>query len=117
MKKIHRLCPPYEGKGPYLYLCFAEKDREAVFPLLDHLYLRGVRIWYPAETAGNMEERDRQREKMNGASLLVAWLSENARNDERMKSLLLNYQHRMPVIAADTDDGDHDGPPGRWKRT
>ena len=106
MDKFRRLCPSYEGSEPYLYLCFAEKDREAVFPLLDHLYLRGVRIWYPAETSGGIEKRDRLRKKMDGASLLVAVLSENARNDERMKGFLLNYQHRMPVIAVDTDDGD-----------
>ena len=41
MGRMYRNCPPYEGSDPYLYLCFAEQDREAVFPLLRHLYSRG----------------------------------------------------------------------------
>ena len=53
MKASFRRCPPYEGKEPYLYLCFAEQDREAVFPLLEHLYSRGCRmvLFFQSSTA------------------------------------------------------------------
>ncbi len=108
MDKTLRLCPPYEGSEPYLYLCFAEKDREAVFPLLDYLYLRGCRIWYSLETTADLEELKKQQERMNNASLLVIYLTENARNDERVKNSLLYYQNGKPVIGIDTDDGDNE---------
>ena len=86
MKKIRTGCPPYEGTDPYLYFCFAEKDREAVFPLLEYLYLRGVRIWYNVENTADIRKLNRQQERMNQASLLVIYLTENARNDERVKN-------------------------------
>ena len=108
MKKIQRGCPPYEGADPYLYFCFAEKDREAVFPLLEYLYLRGVRIWYTVENTADIKKLNRQQERMNQASLLVIYLTENARNDERVKTSLLYYQHGKPVIGIDTDDGDNE---------
>lgn len=65
MKKIQRGCPPYEGNEPYLYFCFAEKDRDAVFPLLEHLYLRGVRIWYNVEKTDNIRKLNRQLERIH----------------------------------------------------
>ena len=108
MGKPERVCPPYEGGEPYLYLCFAEKDSEAVFPLLKHLYQRGVRIWYSIETTANIEKLNHQQERMNNASLLVIYLTENARHDERVKNTLIYYQHGKPVIGIDTDDGDNE---------
>ena len=108
MDKFRRLCPSYEGSEPYLYLCFAEKDREAVFPLLDYLYLRGCRIWYSPGATADLEELKKQQERMNDASLLVIYLTENARNDERVKNSLLYYQNGKPVIGIDTDDGDNE---------
>ena len=108
MKKIQRGCPPYEGNEPYLYFCFAEKDRDAVFPLLEHLYLRGVRIWYNVEKTDNIRKLNRQQERMNQAALLIIYLTENARNDERVKNSLLLYQNGKPVIGIDTDDGDNE---------
>ena len=108
MKKIQRGCPPYEGNEPYLYFCFAEKDRDAVFPLLEHLYLRGVRIWYNVEKTDNIRKLNRQQERMNQAALLIIYLTENSRNDERVKNSLLFYQNGKPVIGIDTDDGDNE---------
>ena len=108
MRKILRRCPPYEGSEPYLYLCFAEKDSEAVFPLLDYLYQRGVRIWYSTETTAKIEKLNHQQDRMDKASLLVIYLTDNARGDERVKNSLLYYQHGKPVIGIDTDDGDNE---------
>ncbi len=109
MSKIERRCPPYEGGDPYLYLCFAEKDSEAVFPLLEHLYRRGIRIWYNVESTADMEELNRQQERMNGASLVVLYLTDNVREAGNKKNTLLYYQQQgKPVISIDTDDGDNE---------
>ena len=109
MRKPERRCPPYEGGDPYLYLCFAEKDREAVFPLLEHLYRRGVRIWYSTETTSDIGKLNRQQERMNGASLVVLYLTENVRRTGSEKNTLLYYQQQgKPVISIDTDSGDNE---------
>ena len=109
MSKIERRCPPYEGGDPYLYLCFAEQDSEAVFPLLEHLYRRGIRIWYNVESTADMGELNRQQERMNGASLVVLYLTDNVREAGNKKNTLLYYQQQgKPVISIDTDDGDNE---------
>lgn len=108
MSKLRRRCPPYEGGQPFLYFCFAEKDSEAVFPLLEHLYRRGVRIWYTTETTANLQKLGRQQERINHASLVVVFLTENARRDTTLKNSLLYAKQGKPVIAIDTDDGDNE---------
>lgn len=109
MSRIERRCPPYEGSDPYLYLCFAERDSEAVFPLLEHLYQRGIRIWYNMESTADMEELNRQQERMNGASLVVLYLTDNVRETGSKKNTLLYYQQQgKPVISIDTDNGDNE---------
>ena len=109
MGRMYRNCPPYEGSDPYLYLCFAEQDREAVFPLLRHLYSRGCRIWYSTESTADLEKLNRQQERMNGASLVVLYLTDNVRENGNVKNTLLYYQQQgKPVISIDTDDGDNE---------
>ena len=109
MSKFERRCPPYEGGDPYLYLCFDERDSEAVFPLLEHLYRRGIRIWYNIESTADMKELDRQQKRMNGASLVVLYLTDNVREAGNKKNTLLYYQQQgKPVISIDTDSGDNE---------
>lgn len=103
-----RRFPPYAGSDPYLYFCFAERDRETVFPLLEQLFLRGCRIWYSPENTADIGKLNHQQERINNASLVVAYLSENARIDERIKASLLYCQQTKPVICIDTDDGDNE---------
>lgn len=104
-----RRCPPYEGSDPYLYLCFAEEDREAVFPLLRHLAERGCRIWYSVKATADLEKLKRQQERMNGASLAVLFLTDHVRNNGNVKNSLLYFQQLgKPVISIDTDKGDNE---------
>ena len=76
MNRAYRHCPPYAGKEPYLYFCFAEEDREAVLPLLRHLYGRGCRIWYSQETTSDLDKLNRMQERMTETELL--WFMQSA---------------------------------------
>ena len=73
MKRMDRLCPPYEGNEPYLYFCFADQDREAVFPLLRHLAQRGCRIWYSLGSTPDVGERRWRQERMDHAELIILY--------------------------------------------
>lgn len=107
MKQMDRLCPPYEGNEPYLYFCFADQDREAVFPLLRHLTQRGCRIWYCLGSASDVTERKRRQDRMDRAELIVLYLTDSVRNNADVKNPVLYYQKRgKPLICVDTDDGD-----------
>ena len=37
---------PYEGKEPYIFISYAHKDSDRVFPILEELDRRGYRVWY-----------------------------------------------------------------------
>ena len=107
MRKSFRGCPPYEGEEPYLFLCFSEEDRNAVFPLLERLYSRGCRVWYSLKNTSKQEEMNRQQERIRNAGLAVLFLTDHVRQSRNVKGSLMYYQKQgKPVICIDTDDGD-----------
>ena len=38
----------YEGPEPFIFISYARKDKDTVFPLLDALCSAGYHIWYDA---------------------------------------------------------------------
>ena len=38
--------PAYEGKEPYVFISYSHNDKERVYPLIQQLQDRGVRVWY-----------------------------------------------------------------------
>ncbi len=43
---MKRTITPYEGKEPYIFASYSEKDKEHVLPLLEALAGKGYRIWW-----------------------------------------------------------------------
>ncbi|MBQ2478969.1 MAG: toll/interleukin-1 receptor domain-containing protein, partial [Erysipelotrichales bacterium] len=46
MEEKFSLIKPYEGSDNYIFISYAHKDSERVFPLLRKLTENGYRIWY-----------------------------------------------------------------------
>ena len=105
--KAETYYPPYEGKEPYIHLCFSDRDERRVRPLLRRLLLRGCRVWY---CVGRTRDRATQalRDKhMLGAGLTVLYLTEAVRGDTELKTRLLVCQKaRQPILVLNTDGGD-----------
>ena len=107
MTRNEKLCPPYAGDLPFLYLCCSESDTGRVLPLLKRLYARGCRVWYPTGAAQNLAERERRNARMHEAKLVVLYQTKRARLDRDVKSALLVCQaNGIPIVSIDTDDAE-----------
>lgn len=82
MKKILRNFLPYTGDKPYIYFAFCESDAKNVRPLMDRLYRRGCRVWYPSGGASDLTAQAQMTERRLGASLVLVYMSDAAMRDE-----------------------------------
>lgn len=69
---------PYEGTEPYIFISYAHKDSEKVFPILDELADRGYRIWYDAGIAPGSEWPEYIAEHLNNSEVVMAFVSPNS---------------------------------------
>lgn len=69
---------PYEGKKPYIFISYAHKDSEQVFPILEELDRRGYRIWYDDGIAPGSEWPENIAQHLDGCSLTLAFISPNS---------------------------------------
>ena len=107
MRQAAKSVPPYAGQEPYLHFCFSEASGKKALALLERLYVRGVRVWYPVEAPKEQTARDAQDARMLSAAVTVIYLDEAFRNDSAAKSRLLTcQQNAQPIICINTDGGD-----------
>ena len=107
MAKLTELYPPYTGEQPFIYLCFSDADAKRVRPLLERLFSRGCRIWYPVGRCGTVAERARRDARMGEARLVILYQTGRARLDQTAKSAVLVCQGKnIPIISIDTDDAE-----------
>ena len=105
--KTETYYPPYEGKEPYIHLCFSDRDERKVRPLLRRLLLRGCRVWYCVGWPRDRSAQMTRNERMLGAGLTVLFLTGSARKDTELKNRLLVCQKaKQPILVLNTDGGD-----------
>lgn len=101
MAKTHfSAYPPYEGAEPYVYLCFHDGDAPKVKALLALLWARGCRVWYAMGKTADAGASRRRAERIQGASLMLLYLSPLAARDETIKSTLGYYQSGGGPVAS-----------------
>lgn len=66
---------PYEGNKPYIFISYAHKDSNRVFPILEELDRRGYRIWYDDGIAPGSEWPENIAQHLDGCSLTLAFIS------------------------------------------
>lgn len=66
---------PYEGKKPYIFVSYAHKDSNRVFPILEELDRRGYRVWYDDGIAPGSEWPENIAQHLDGCSLTLAFIS------------------------------------------
>ncbi len=66
---------PYEGKKPYIFVSYAHKDSDRVFPILEELNRRGYRVWYDDGIAPGSEWPENIAQHLDGCSLTLAFIS------------------------------------------
>ena len=69
---------PYEGKKPYIFVSYAHKDSDRVFPILEELDRRGYRVWYDDGIAPGSEWPENIAQHLDGCSVTLAFISPNS---------------------------------------
>lgn len=69
---------PYEGNKPYIFISYAHKDSDRVYPILDELADRGYRIWYDDGIALGSEWPEYIAEHLNGSDVVMAFITPNS---------------------------------------
>ena len=70
--------PAYSGDEPYIFISYAHKDAEIVFPEIKRFHDEGYNIWYDQGLTPGQEWDDEVAEALLGCSLLVVFISKNS---------------------------------------
>lgn len=73
----HRITA-YEGTENYIFISYAHKDTDIVFPILKQLQMRGYRIWYDDGIAPGSEWPENIAQHLDGAAMTMAFISPNS---------------------------------------
>ena len=69
---------PYEGSEPYLFVSYAHRDYDRVYPILRELAARGYRFWYDEGIDPGTEWPESIARHLENSSVCLSFLSSNA---------------------------------------
>lgn len=70
----------YIGDEPYLFVSYSHRDTAQVYPILDILYDNKYRLWYDESCETGNDFRDELKNKIEGCSGVVLFVSESSMN-------------------------------------
>ena len=70
----------YIGDEPYLFVSYSHRDTAQVYPVLDTLYDNKYRLWYDESCETGNDFRDELKNKIEGCSGVVLFVSESSMN-------------------------------------
>lgn len=70
----------YTGHEPYLFVSYSHRDTALVYPILDTLYDHKYRLWYDESCETGNDFRDELKDKIEGCSGVILFVSESSMN-------------------------------------
>ena len=70
----------YIGNEPYLFVSYSHRDTAQVYPVLDILYDNKYRLWYDESCETGNDFRDELKNKIEGCSGVILFVSESSMN-------------------------------------
>lgn len=67
----------YKGSEKYIFVSYAHKDSEQVFPIMKMLKSRGYRIWYDEGIVPGSEWTDHIAKRLNNSAMVIAFVTPN----------------------------------------
>lgn len=103
---MDELRKPYEGPEPYIFVSYARKDADTVFPLLDALCAAGYRIWYDAGIHWTDEWPDEIAEHIAQSAAVLAFHSVVSTKSRHCKAEIHYAQKKdRPLLSVYLEDG------------
>lgn len=67
----------YKGSEKYIFVSYAHKDSDQVFPIMKTLKSRGYRIWYDEGIVPGSEWTDNIAKRLNNSAMVIAFVTPN----------------------------------------
>ena len=67
----------YKGENPYIFVSYAHKDKDIVYPVIEELQNRGYRRWYDEGIEASEEWAEIVAEKLYFAESVLFFISDN----------------------------------------
>ena len=67
----------YEGTEPYVFVSYSHRDEARVWPMIEGLQSRGVRVWYDGGIEAGSHWDDEIFRHLDGSSHILAFVTEN----------------------------------------
>ncbi|MBE6552539.1 MAG: TIR domain-containing protein [Ruminococcaceae bacterium] len=67
----------YNGNEPYIFISYAHKDNNTVYPVIDRMQRDGYRVWFDEGIDPGTEWDETIAEKIDGCGYFVAFISNN----------------------------------------
>jgi hypothetical protein len=107
MKK-HDLVPPFEaynGDSPFLFVSYAHKDANSVFPEITYLHEQGYRIWYDEGIDPGNEWPEEIGKALSLCSFFIVFISSNAVSSQNVRNEInFALNKTKPFLAIHIED-------------
>ncbi|MBP5331831.1 MAG: toll/interleukin-1 receptor domain-containing protein, partial [Lachnospiraceae bacterium] len=94
-----KFIPAYRGDGKYLFVSYAHKDSEDVYPVIEALIADGYRVWYDEGIDPGEDWAEAIGSSLSKASLLMFFATKTSvKRENVMRELVFAKEHDIPVI-------------------
>lgn len=76
---------PYEGNEKYIFISYCHKDKDLVYPVIEHMAKDGYRIWYDEGINPGSDWPEVIAEHLDRCSICVSFLTENSVNSHNCR--------------------------------
>ncbi len=92
--------PAYRGKEPYIFISYAHRDSDIVFPEIKRFNEQGYRVWYDEGISPGNEWTDEIADALSGCFLFIVMMTPNAVDSHNVQNEI-NYaiDERKPFVA------------------
>ena len=101
----------YKGELPYIFVCYAHEDSDAVYPEISWLHDQGVKIWYDEGISPGLEWTEALASAIQGSSKILFFVTPHSVTSEHCRrELNFAQEENHDVVAVHL--GDTEVPPG-----
>ncbi|MBR3157775.1 MAG: toll/interleukin-1 receptor domain-containing protein [Atopobiaceae bacterium] len=95
----------YEGPEQYIFISYAHRDSDRVFPVIERLAADGFRIWFDEGIDPGSEWISNIGEHLSAASAVISFLSENSISSQNCREeIMFARDTKIPVLTIYLED-------------
>ncbi|MGB5910993.1 MAG: toll/interleukin-1 receptor domain-containing protein [Promethearchaeia archaeon] len=85
----------YEGKQPYLFVSYSHEDKESVYPIIEDLHKKGVRIWYDDGIHASSDWMEQIADSLLGSQSFMVFVTPRSLESENVNDEIHLAKHEL----------------------